>query len=181
MFDVLSFVDETYESPLPNREQMARRQLSVNGMTFDLHLSAAYGHNISASSPLVDGFTSRSDDRVYLRGLLGESGTDALRAGRIGIGFCEICLDSSCGNLAAATLTLSPTEVLWSDIGLEEEHFGELVPRFRGVFGSFLTKSIPPAEWWTPDPVEPPLRFTFERSAYEATIEAEIARNSPSS
>jgi hypothetical protein len=181
VFDVLSFVDEIYESPLPRREQMVRRQLSVNGMTLDLHLSAAYGHNISASSPLVSGLTSRSDDRVFLRGLLGEPGSDALRAGRIGVGFCEICLDSSCGNLAAAMLTLSPTEVLWSEIGLEEEHFGELVPRFRGVFGSCLNRSIPPAEWWTPDPVEPPLRFAFERTAYVATIEAEIARNSPRS
>jgi hypothetical protein len=173
--DVLSFVDVAYESPGRTPAAHNLRQLSVNGMTLGTHLSAAYRQPEPASSPLVDG---DDDNQRFLQGLLGEPGPDALRAGRIALGYCDQCLDSSCGILAAGTLSLSETEVTWRDIGFEQEHFGELVPRFRGIFGLVGARSVPPAEWWTPNPVDPPLAFTFERRAYFATIDAERARNS---
>lgn len=181
MVDVLSFVDEPYENPLDDGRMENRRQLAVNGIAIATQLSRAYGHEVHAGSPLVDGVTSVDEDRQYLRGLRGDPVESLLRSGRVGIAFCSVCLDGSCGELAAASLTIAEHTVSWSQLGFERENFGEYEKRFGGLLGYFRARVVPPPEWWTPDPVDPPLGFTFDRADYVATIDAELDRSAGNS
>ena len=110
----------------------------------------------------------------FLRALTGGPVKDELREGRVALGVCPVCLDSSCGSLFAATLILSARHVEWRDLGYELECFGTLEKRFGGRLGYFRAVSHPPEEWWVPDPIRPELRFRFDRLRYESVIDAEL-------
>jgi hypothetical protein len=161
--DVLAFVDESHGALVP----VDYRQLTVNGND----LAALVGADTSA--PLTADSPGEHQLR-YLQGLLGGRSDNGLRAGRIAIGFCRNCHDSSCGEMVAASVEFSATTVSWTDIGFETEHVGTLEQRFGGWLGNIGARAVAPPEWWTPSPIAG-LAYTFDRGAYTTAIEKEIA------
>jgi hypothetical protein len=162
--DSLTFEDEEHGTFNP----VDFRQLLVNGVPLAVLLDADTSAPLTAKSP-------REHQVAFLNALLDGSTRDGLRDGRIAVGYCRDCLDSSCGEMAAASVSYDESTVGWTDIGFETEHVGTLEPRFGGWLGNIGAREVAPEEWWTPNPVAG-LGFTFDRAAYTAAIQKEIAR-----
>ena len=162
--DQLAFLDEEHGAFNP----IAYRQLALNGVVLAALLDADTSAPLTAASPVAHQI-------AYLQALLDGSTRDGLRPGRIAVAYCRGCLDASCGEMVAASVTYSDSAVTWTDIGFEVENVGTLVPRFGGWLGNIGARSVAPEEWWTPAPVAG-LSYTFDRAVYVATIEKEIAR-----
>ena len=165
----LSFIEDVLSS-IPNGATLAPgyegvrlRRLAVDGIPFSDHFpepprSGAEAYVVLHPANVESGVT-------FLESLLGGAPADPLRPGRIGLGFCGLCADSSCGHLLAGRLTIDTARVHWTEIGVELEHFG----RFAAD-GS----TIPPPEWWTPQPFVPAVSYTFDRVSYEEAVHAEL-------
>lgn len=157
---VLSFISEPADDV---HAGFVRRQLNVDGVPLEDLLPVEPS---GSATPVFENATFPATGVAFLRNLLGAV-TDDLREGRIALGYCGLCGDSSCGILLAADLVTADDRVSWRRIGVETEHFGTYEPD-----GSM----VPPVEWWTPSPFEPELRFEFDADHYRRVIAAEIAR-----
>jgi hypothetical protein len=174
--DLLGFVDVEVERKTawgPGRH--ASRQIEINGELLDRVLAVRTGHSVEQSTPLVDGRLGAVTPAAYLRALLGGPKDDPLHEGRIAIGYCDGCLDASCGVLLGATLAIDGDTVLWSHIGFEQLDEGpapKLIPFWR--------KSAAPASdvaaVWEPLPFVPEVTLRFRRDQYLEAIQAERRR-----
>jgi hypothetical protein len=171
--DVLSFVDVALEKYDGSAKTLASRQLAVNGIPLQDILNSRLGHEARQSTQLVEGMPA-AIEREYLRGLLGEPTDVQLPSGRIPIGWCDICFGND-GWVYAATLEIAADVVRWRAFGGDFENgfpFSKSGPWWR------RRRVQPPAdwEWWSADPFDPELSFTFDRVQYEAVIAAELDR-----
>ena len=96
-----------------------------------------------------------------------------LADGRVAIGYCDACLDGSCGTLLAATLYADDSVVTWAGIGFERFEEGE-APKLS----PFWKKSAPEpaseqAGGWQPAPFEPDITLRFDRASYVEAIQNE--------
>jgi hypothetical protein len=111
-----------------------------------------------------------------LRALLGGPKDDILTQGRIAIGYCDACLDGTCGTLLAATLAVEGGVVSWSAIGLERFDEGA-APRLAPFWKK--TSAEPPSAvqpHWEPAPFSPDITLRFDRDDYLETLQAERRR-----
>lgn len=168
---VLSFVNEpldTWVGETPNS-----RQPAIDGTPIRALLPI--NPKLVPRSPLFDKPISVDDSLAYLRSLIGGPSADELREGRIGLLFCASCLDSSCGTLLAGDLAFDHGVARWMNIGFEEEHFWSMKRIGWGPFKRNVTDQ-PPAEWWTPQPFDPPIVIEFDEAQYRAAVASEIDR-----
>jgi hypothetical protein len=175
--DVLSFVN------LPVEHKSAwgpghfdSRQLAVNGVLLAAHLQSLTRRPVEQSTPIVEGHAGTITPAAYLRALLGGPKDEPMPEGRIALGYCDACLDSSCGVLLAATLSIEGTTVVWSRIGFEQEEIGD-APKLK----AFWKKSAPAEPEvvrvpWVTSPFEPEVSLRFDRDQYLETIQSERRR-----
>jgi hypothetical protein len=153
----------------------ASRQIEIDGELLDGYLTSRTGRAVQQSTPLVEGHAGAVTSGAYLRALLGGPKDDPLREGRIAIGYCDGCLDASCGVLLGASLAIDGATVLWSRIGFEQLDEGP-APRLT----PFWRKSAEPAvsidATWEPRPFEPEIALRFDKSRYLEAIQAERRR-----
>jgi hypothetical protein len=161
--DVLAFAAEEHGTFIP----IEYRQLTVNGVPLATVVDADTSAPLTADSPI-------EHQRRFLTGLLDGSNGDGLRTGRIAIGYCRTCFDASCGEVLGAAVSFENDVVTWTAIGFESEHTATMEKRFGGWLGNIGARAVAPPEWWTPNPIAG-LEYTFDRAAYTATIEKEIA------
>jgi hypothetical protein len=167
--DVVSFVDTL----LPLDGGTASRQIAINGTSLQSIIDTHSGHNARQSTQLVDGMPAAGKSE-YLHVLLGESTDEQLPGGRIPIGWCDTCFGND-GWVLAATLEITHDLVHWRAFGCD----GENGFPFSNSGPWWMRRRVPPPadwEWWTANPFDPDLSFTFERTQYEAAIAAELAR-----
>jgi hypothetical protein len=157
--------------------EFASRQIEVDGQLLGDYLSARAGRSIEQSTPMVDEHSGAITPAAYLRALLGGPKDDPLPEGRIAIGYCDACLDASCGILLGATLSVEGTTVLWSAIGFDLFDEGE-APKLK----AFWKKAAAPEPeisshaTWAIAPFEPQITLRFARDDYLETIQAERRR-----
>jgi hypothetical protein len=176
--DVLRFVD----LPVERRSAWGpgmhpSRQLEVNGQLIGDYLAALTGTTVEQSTPIVEGRSGTVTPAAYLRALLGGPKDDVLAEGRIAIGYCDACLDGSCGTLLAATLGADDEVVTWSAIGFE--HFDDGAAPKLTPFWKKTAAAEPadaPTSGWTPKPFEPQILLRFDRTAYLETLQSERVR-----
>ena len=155
----------------------ASRQLAVNGIPLTDYLVARAGRAIEQSTPLVDGHEGVITPAAYLRSLLGGPKDDNLREGRIAIGYCDACLDASCGVLLAASLGIVEGTVLWSAIGFDQYDEGP-APKLAAFWKRNAAPVEPetPHEPWIPTPFVPDVTLRFDRDQYLGAIQDERRR-----
>ena len=174
--DTLRFVD----APVERRSawgpgEYASRQIEINGTLLGDYIAAATGRAIEQSTPLVDGRSGVISPAAYLRALLGGPKDDVLAEGRVAIGYCDACLDGTCGTLLAATLGVEGDVVSWRSIGFEQFDDGrapKLTPFWKKAQAEPEAVSVP----WIPTPFEPSIDLHFARSEYLDTLQAERRR-----
>jgi hypothetical protein len=150
------------------------RQIAVNEQLLGDYLSAATGMTVEQSTPLVDDRASATTPAAYLRALLGGPKDDPLADGRIAIGYCDACLDSSCGVVLAATLAVDGSTVLWSQIGFERLEQGP-APKLTAFWKK--APAVEPVEaTWEPDPFDPEITLRFDRDQYLEAVQSERRR-----
>jgi hypothetical protein len=177
--DELRFVDLPVERKSAwGPGEFASRQIEVDGQLIGDYLTARAGRAVEQSTPLVAGHSGAITPAAYLRALLGGPKDDPLRAGRIAIGYCDACLDASCGVLLAANLSIDGDTVLWSSLGFDQYDEGP-APKLT----PFWKKSAEPApvvvpdhEVWVLTPFEPEITLRFNRDQYLEAIQAERRR-----
>ncbi|NYJ31060.1 hypothetical protein [Galbitalea soli] len=176
--DVVRFVDLEVERKSAWGPGMhASRQLTVNDQLLSVALSERTGRAVEQSTPIVQGRAGAVDPQAYLVSLLGGPKPDPLGAGRIAIGYCDACLDASCGVVLGATLGIDDISVSWSRLGFEQEQPGP-APKLT----PFWKKAPPVVEvppdhvWWVAQPFDPEVSFRFERSQYLQAVQAERRR-----
>jgi hypothetical protein len=176
--DVLRFVDLPVERKSAwGPGEHASRQLEVNGQLLGDYLAAVTGQPVEQSTPLVDGRAGTISGAAYLRALLGGPKDDALVEGRIAIGYCDACLDGTCGVLLAATLGVYGDIVTWYDIGFEHFDEGEapkLTPFWKKAQSIEPAAEVTPP--WLPQPFDPRVALRFDREAYLDTLQNERRR-----
>jgi hypothetical protein len=173
--DTLRFVD------LPVERKSAwgaglhpSRQIAVGEQLLSDYLSARTGVTVEQSTPLVEGRTGATTPGAYLRALLGGPKDDPLAEGRIAVGYCDACLDSSCGVVLAASLALEGTTVVWSQIGFERLDEGP-APKLTAFWKK--APAVAPVEaTWEPNPFRPEVTLRFDRDQYLEAIQAERRR-----
>ena len=154
--------------------EFASRQIEVDGQLIGDYLAARAGRAVEQSTPIVADHAGAIPPAAYLRALLGGPKDDPLPEGRIAIGYCDACLDGSCGILLGATLSIEGTTVLWSAIGFDQFDEGE-APRLK----AFWKKAAEPEPAitshaaWVIAPFEPELTLRFQRDDYLEAIQAE--------
>jgi hypothetical protein len=156
--------------------EYASRQLAIDGQLLGDYLAARVGTVVEQSTPLVQDHVGVIPPAAYLRALLGGPKDDVLDDGRVAIGYCDACLDGSCGKLLAATLGVDGDTVMWSNIGFEtfeEAEAPKLTP--------FWKKSTAPAAEasaarWIPTPFSPDITLRFSREQYLEALQAERRR-----
>jgi hypothetical protein len=173
--DTLRFVD------LPVEHKSAwgagahvSRQIAIGNHLLSDVLASRTGAPIEQSTPLVEGRSGATNPAAYLRALLGGPKDDPLAEGRIAIGYCDACLDSSCGVLLAATLAIEGTTVLWAHIGFEQLDSGP-APKLT----AFWKKAPEPEPYdatWEPSPFVPDVTLRFDRDQYLDAIQSERRR-----
>jgi hypothetical protein len=176
--DVLRFVDLDVERKSAwGPGHFASRQIEVDGALLGDLLGARVGRAVEQSTPLVTGQSGSITPAAYLRALLGGPKDDALREGRIAIGYCDACLDASCGVLLAANLGIEGNTVLWSNIGFDQFDAGpapKLTPFWKKSTG------VEPApqdhEIWAFTPFSPDITLRFDRDQYLEAIQSERRR-----
>jgi hypothetical protein len=177
--DVLRFVDLPVERKSAwGPGEFGSRQIEVDGQLIGDYLAARTGRVVEQSTPLVTGHSGAITQAAYLRALLGGPKDDPLRDGRIAIGYCDACLDASCGVLLAANLGIDGDTVLWSSIGFDQYDEGP-APKLT----PFWKKSADPApavaadhEVWAFTPFAPEITLRFHRDQYLEAIQAERRR-----
>ncbi|MCU1550537.1 MAG: hypothetical protein JWR36_1097 [Glaciihabitans sp.] len=175
--DVLSFVDLDVERKSAwGPGQHTSRQIAVNGTLLGTLLATMTNHAVDQSTPVVDGKSGAVTPAAYFRALLGGPKEDQLPEGRIAIGYCDACLDASCGVLLAATLAIEGTSVLWTRVGFEQEDAGP-APKLT-AFWKKKAEPEPEAfrEPWITTPFEPEITFRFDRDQYLEAVQAERRR-----
>ncbi len=176
--DSLRFVDLAVERKSAwGPGEYASRQLEINGHLLGDYLAARTGAPAPQSTPMVEDHGGGITPAAYLRALLGGPKDDPLLEGRIAIGYCDACLDGSCGTLLAATLRIEGGQVLWSHVGFEsfdDAPAAKLTPFWKKSAGDApVVESSAP---WTPAPFTPEISFRFDREAYIEAIQAERQR-----
>jgi hypothetical protein len=175
--DTLRFVDLPVERKSAwGPGEHASRQLAVNGQLLSDYLSARTGAAVEQSTPLVQNHVGVITPAAYLRALLGGPKDDILADGRVAIGYCDACLDGTCGTLLAATLSVDGETVTWSGIGFESFDEGE-APKLT----PFWKKASPePAQAaaasWLPAPFVPDVTLRFGRDQYLVALQSERMR-----
>jgi hypothetical protein len=175
--NVLRFVDV----PVERRSawgpgEHASRQLEVNGELLSHYLGAATGTVVEQSTPIVDGHSGVITPAAYLRALLGGPKDDVLAEGRVAIGYCDACLDGTCGKLLAATLQVHGDMVIWTAIGFENFDEGE-APKLTPFWKKSGAEPDPSSgAQWTPAPFVPYVTLFFARDQYLETLQAERRR-----
>jgi hypothetical protein len=176
--DVLRFVDLPVERKSAwGAGAHASRQLQVNGQLLSDYLAAITGQPVEQSTPIVEGRAGTVSAAAYLRALLGGPKDDVLVDGRVAIGYCDACLDGTCGTLLAATLGVVGDVVIWSDIGFEQSDEGEapkLTPFWKRAAASEPAPAAAPP--WLPAPFEPRVELRFAREDYLETLQNERRR-----
>ena len=175
--DVIQFVDLGVERKSAwGPGEYASRQITINGQLLGDYLAARAGVPVEQSTPLVEGHTGTITPAAYLRALLGGPKDDALREGRVAIGYCDACLDGTCGVLLAATLSIQGNAVLWSAIGFEQFDEGQapkLTPFWKKSGTAEVVEQVEP---WIPAPFTPDITLRFDRDAYLEALQAERRR-----
>jgi hypothetical protein len=173
--DTLQFVDLDVERRSAwGAGLFASRQIAVGGTLLSDYLAARTGSEVEQSTPIVDGRSGATTPAAYLRALLGGPKDDPLAEGRIAIGYCDACLDSSCGTVLAASMTLEGNAVVWSRIGFERLDAGP-APKLT-AFWKKTPEPEPVEPTWEPDPFEPEITLRFDRDQYLEAIQAERRR-----
>lgn len=174
--DVLRFVDLPVERKSAwGPGEYASRQIQINGQLLGDYLAARIGAPIEQSTPMVEGHSGVISSAAYLRALLGGPKDDVLTEGRIAIGYCDACLDGTCGVLLAATLGVFGDVVTWYDIGFEHFDEGE-APKLTPFWKKAQASAEPApdvAPPWLPQPFEPRIAVRFLREDYLETLQNE--------
>jgi hypothetical protein len=175
--DVLRFVDRAVEHKSAwGPGEYPSRQLEVNGQLLGEFLAARTGTPVEQSTPLVDGHVGVITPAAYLRALLGGPKDDVLADGRVAIGYCDACLDGTCGTLLAATLTVEGNVVSWSGVGFELFDEG-VAPKLTPFWKKADAVAAPEVSArWEPTPFEPEITLRFARDQYLETLQAERRR-----
>jgi hypothetical protein len=150
--------------------------LEINGQLLGDYLAAIVGQPVEQSTPIVEGRSGTVPPAAYLRALLGGPKDDPLAEGRIAIGYCDACLDGSCGVLLAATLSASEELVTWSSIGFERFDEGEapkLAPFWKKASAGPAATAGP---GWIPAPFAPEVTLRFVRPYYLEVLQEERRR-----
>jgi hypothetical protein len=175
--DVLRFVDVALERKSAwGPGEYASRQLEVDGQLLGDYLAARTGMPVDQSTPLVDGHVGVITPAAYLRALLGGPKDDVLAPGRVAIGYCDACLDGTCGTLLAASLSVDGQVVYWSGIGFElfdEGSAPKLTPFWKKGSAEPAVETPP---HWEPAPFSPEVTLRFGREQYLDTLQAERRR-----
>jgi hypothetical protein len=173
--DVLRFVDHPVERRSawgPGEYQS--RQIEVNGRLLGDLLAARAGVPVEQSTPIVDEHVGVITPAAYLRALLGGPSDDVLADGRIALGYCDACLDGTCGTLLAATLGVEGEVVSWSAIGLEVYDDG-VAPKLTPFWKKASAAAAEPARW-VPTPFNPTVTLRFARDQYLEVLQGERRR-----
>jgi hypothetical protein len=175
--DVVRFVDLPVERKSAwGPGEYPSRQLEVNGELLTDYLAARTGLVIEQSTPLVDGHAGVITPAAYLRALLGGPKDDVLAEGRVAIGYCDACLDGTCGKLLATTLGVDGNIVTWAAIGFERFDEGE-APKLTPFWKKSGAEPAPEAAaQWMPVAFAPDVTLRFARDAYLETLQAERRR-----
>jgi hypothetical protein len=175
--DVLRFVDLPVERKSAwGPGEYASRQLEVNGQLLGDLISSRTGSVIEQSTPIVVGHVGVIAPAAYLRALLGGPKDDVLADGRVPIGYCDACLDGTCGVLLAATLSVEGDIVGWSDIGFESYDDG-VAPRLTPFWRKADPNAAPASEaHWEPSPFVPEISRRFARDQYLEALQGERRR-----
>lgn len=175
--DVLRFVDLAVERRSawgPGEYQS--RQLAINGQLLGEYLAARTGSSVEQSTPIVQDHVGVITPAAYLRALLGGPKDDLLAESRIAIGYCDACLDGTCGTLLGARLGVEGDTVTWSEIGFDVFDDGQapkLTPFWKRASSEPVAET--PAGW-TPAPFSPEVTLRFDREQYLEAIQAERRR-----
>jgi hypothetical protein len=156
--------------------EYASRQIEIDGQLLSDYLATRIGAAVEQSTPLVQDHVGVITPAAYLRALLGGPKDDVLAEGRVAIGYCDACLDGTCGKLLAATLGVDGDTVTWSNIGFEEFDEGQ-APKLTPFWKK--ASSQPAAETpahWTPAPFAPEITLRFIREQYLEALQAERMR-----
>jgi hypothetical protein len=176
--DVLRFVDLAVERKSAwGPGEFASRQIEVNGRLLADILGPVAGHVVEQSTPLVDQHQGAITPAAYLRAMLGGPKDDPMPEGRIAIGYCDGCLDGSCGTLLGANLGIDGTTVTWSAVGFDEFDAGP-APKLTPFWKKAAKVEPEPVagQQWTPAPFSPDVTFRFDRDQYLEAIQAERRR-----
>jgi hypothetical protein len=175
--DVLRFVDIPVERKSAwGPGEYPSRQIEINGELLSDYLGALTGHEVEQSTPLVEGQSGVITPASYLRALLGGPKDDALAEGRVAIGYCDACLDGTCGKLLAATLRVEGDIVMWVAIGFENFDEGE-APKLTPFWKKSAAQPEPSTgPQWTPASFVPYVTLCFARDEYLETLQAERRR-----
>jgi hypothetical protein len=175
--DTLRFVDLTVERKSAwGPGEYPSRQLEINGQLLSNYLSVRTGTSVEQSTPLVDEHVGVITPAAYLRALLGGPKDDPLAEGRVAIGYCDACLDGTCGTLLAATLSVEGETVTWTGIGFEIFDEGE-APKLSPFWKKAGSETPAPASaQWTPAPFSPEISLRFSRDQYLEALQAERRR-----
>ena len=165
MVDVLTFVDVPRTMLGGEAVGGFSRQIAING-----ELLADPEDHSSLLHPDVSARTRRT----YLEQLLGEATDEELNADRTPLGYCPECLGND-GWIFATTIDFAPDTVQWSRIGYDREN-GHPVEKTGPWWRRTEVPPPPDWNWWIVEPEDPELIYTFDRSAYERVIRAEIER-----
>ena len=175
--DVLHFVDLPVERKSAwGPGEYPSRQIAINGITLSDYLAERTGAPVEQSTPLVDEHVGTITPAAYLRALLGGPKDDQLAEGRVAIGYCDACLDGTCGKLLAATLRVEGDIVMWAAIGFENFDEGE-APKLTPFWKKSGAEPEPSSgAQWTPAPFEPYVTLFFARDQYLEVLQAERKR-----
>jgi hypothetical protein len=175
--NVLRFVDLPVERKSAwGPGEHASRQIEIDGQLLSDYLAARIGMPVDQSTPLVQDRVGVITPAAYLRALLGGPKDDALDDGRVAIGYCDACLDGTCGTLLASTLSVEGDTVIWSAIGFEAFEEGE-APRLTPFWKKASLEPGPASSaHWTPAPYNPEIALRFGRDQYLETLQAERRR-----
>jgi hypothetical protein len=175
--DTLRFVDLAVERKSAwGPGDYPSRQLEINGHLLSDYLTIRTGSSVEQSTPLVDEHVGVITPAAYLRALLGGPKDDPLAEGRVAIGYCDACLDGTCGTLLAATLSVEGETVTWTDIGFETFDEGE-APKLSAFWKKASAVAPAPASaQWTPSPFSPEISLRFSRDQYLEALQAERRR-----
>jgi hypothetical protein len=174
--NVLRFVDLQVERKSAwGAGEHRSRQIQIDGQLLSDYLASATGRSIEQSTPLVEGRVGVITPAAYLRALLGGPKDDPLAEGRIAVGYCDACLDGTCGTLLAATLSVVGNVVSWSAIGFEEFDDGQS-PKLTPFWKKNAPVEQALAAPWVPHPFDPQVSFHFDRNDYLETLQSERRR-----
>jgi hypothetical protein len=175
--DVLRFVDLPVERKSAwGPGEHASRQLDINGMLLSDYLAARTGAPVEQSTPIVADHAGVIPPAAYLRALLGGPKDDPLADSRVAIGYCDACLDGTCGTLLAATLAVEGDVVTWSGIGFESFDEGQ-APKLTPFWKKASAEQAPDAgASWAARPFEPDITLRFGRDQYLEALQAERRR-----